>query len=424
MNLHKMLEKRVACSGCRQLKDIHTDVVELCALLQCLGFTVKSLETRDENTSQECGVRCVSVSCQGSGFHVRLECPDVRCSCPTDVNKNNSGFWQVSGMTGGKQHNTESGSGLLGSLPRVQRDRITKELQAIIKCIKEFNESDGKPKEGNRSTSMLELNTPEKGLLHLKIDTPTRYRSLDILTTNEDASQPVGPPLKQLNMEKKAAILTKVRMGFERQSTYTISSTPGSVRCRNKTSSPIQTQASMSVMENLIAAEKGAEELRIILASVIQELGEDAKNDSSYLALDVSKISLLKGAETSKAQFSSSPNLQSLGSVSDDVTSRLKRSESSASASTLAAKDNKQSRLRRMSPSLFKLRSENPTPKLEKKPQESKISKFNSLFKPKATAADTNKSNTENRSANSSATKKRFSHVKSTIPRSSLSRKD
>ena len=53
---------------------------------------------------------------------------------------------------------------------------------------------------------------------------------------------------------------------------------------------------SNSVLENLIAAEKTAEELRIKLSSVIKEFVEDNKLDTSMssLALDVSKISVLK----------------------------------------------------------------------------------------------------------------------------------
>lgn len=61
----------------------------------------------------------------------------------------------------------ESGSALLGYLPKAYRERLTKELLEIVRCIKENNESDlEKPKErdslANKSASMIELKTPEK----------------------------------------------------------------------------------------------------------------------------------------------------------------------------------------------------------------------------------------------------------------------
>lgn len=57
----------------------------------------------------------------------------------------------------------ECGSGLLGSLPKAHRERLTKELQEIVRCIKEHNEADGsKEGIGNKSASMIELKTPEK----------------------------------------------------------------------------------------------------------------------------------------------------------------------------------------------------------------------------------------------------------------------
>lgn len=40
---------------------------------------------------------------QASGLHVVLETPSVNCSCPATNLQQNSGMWQVSGTTGGKQ---------------------------------------------------------------------------------------------------------------------------------------------------------------------------------------------------------------------------------------------------------------------------------------------------------------------------------
>lgn len=43
-------------------------MVELCALLQCLGFSVKSLDSNDVNMSQqEAGARTVVINCQVMG---------------------------------------------------------------------------------------------------------------------------------------------------------------------------------------------------------------------------------------------------------------------------------------------------------------------------------------------------------------------
>lgn len=44
-------------------QDPYIDVVELCALLQCLGFGIKSLDTTDGNVSEE-GTRTVTINCQ------------------------------------------------------------------------------------------------------------------------------------------------------------------------------------------------------------------------------------------------------------------------------------------------------------------------------------------------------------------------
>ncbi|XP_072944506.1 uncharacterized protein [Epargyreus clarus] len=417
--------------------EAYTDVVELCAMLQCLGFSVKSLDTNDTNVSQEGGTRTVVINCQSSGLHVVLESEDVTCSCPTSSNQQNSGFWQVSGVTGGKQLNKECGSALLGSLPKAHRERLTKELQDMVRCIKENNESDiEKPKETapNRSASMIEMKTPEKRHLKIKSETPKRYRSLDTLTMDKGVAEPLpapGPLQKLTTDATDPNVDKKVQSMCQRQSTYTLSSTPGSMRRSNKTSSPIQSAPSTSILESLISAEKTAEELRNKLSSVIREFTEDGNHDSSMssLALDVSKISVLKGSECTKLQFASSPNLSGLVMTQEDLSNRLKRTES-ASTSNLSStktmsKDGKTSRLRRISPNIFKLKKDNPSlPKLDKlKSEDNKTSKLSSLLKPKyVTPARASKSVTD-ASPNLSASRKKFSHVKSTIPRP-MSKKD
>ncbi|XP_026735661.1 uncharacterized protein LOC113499386 [Trichoplusia ni] len=408
--------------------EAYTDVVELCALLQCLGFSVKSLDTSDGNVSQDGAVRSVVINCQSSGLHVVLESPSLSCSCPT-TNHQNIGVWQVSGVTGGKQLDKEFGCSLLGSLPKSHRERLAKELHEMIRCIKEHNESDSEhPKEAiaNKSASMIELKTPDKSDFKIKSDTPTRYRSLDTLTAaRRDPQLPAPGPLQKLDLADASTEegKDKKQIMCRRQSTYTLSSTPGSVRIRNKTSSPIHATQS-TLLESLFAAEKAAEELHSKLTYVIREFVEDGKHDSSIssLTLDVSKISLLKCSEATKAQFSSSPNLSGLGNTREDLTkSRLKRFES-ASTSNLgpksSSKDNKlASKLRRISPNIFKIKKEGSSVKAEKpKPQDAK-SKLNILFKPKiVTPVRTPRSNAE-ASPNLSSSRKKFSHVKSTIPR-------
>ncbi|CAH0589233.1 unnamed protein product [Chrysodeixis includens] len=418
--------------------EAYTDVVELCALLQCLGFSVKSLDTSDGNMSQDGGVRSVVINCQSSGLHVVLESPSLSCSCPT-TNHQNSGVWQVSGVTGGKQLDKEFGCSLLGSLPKSHRDRLTKELHEMIRCIKQHNESDvelAKEAIANRSASMIELKTPDKSDFKIKSDTPTRYRSLDTLTAarRDDPQLPAPGPLQKLDLADASTEEgnEKKQIMCRRQSTYTLSSTPGSVRRRNKTSSPIHASQQNTLLESLVAAEKAAEDLHSKLTYVIREFVEDGKHDSSMssLTLDVSKISLLKCSEATKSQFASSPNLSGLGSTREDLTkSRLKRFES-ASTSNLgptksSSKDNKlASKLRRISPNIFKIKKEGSTVKLEKpKPQDAK-SKLNILFKPKiVTPVRTPRANME-ASPNLSSSRKKFSHVKSTIPRPASIKKE
>ncbi|XP_050347570.1 uncharacterized protein LOC126771625 [Nymphalis io] len=407
------------------MTNAYTDVVELCALLQCLGFSIKSLETTDVSISQDGATRTVVINCQASGFHVVMESTNSTCSCPMAPSHQNSGFWEVSGVTGGKQYSKECGSSLLGSLPKAHRERLTLQLQEIVRCIKEHNESDGeKHKEaiGNKSASMIELKTPEKRHYQITTQTPTRYRSLDTLTTSGMAPEqlPTPGPLLKDTIEDNA---DGKKLMCQRQSTYTLSSTPGSSRRRNKTSSPIQVPSS-SVLESLIETEKTAEELRNKLSNVIKEIVEEGKLDSSMssLALDVSKISLLKGTESSKIQFASSPNLSGLA-VQDDCMKRLKRVDS-ASTSNLAAKppqkDGKMSKLRRISPNLFKLRNSPSVAKSdkEKTPQDTKSSKLNSLFKPRIVTTPVRVAKTTiDANANLSSSRKKFSNVKSTIPR-------
>ncbi|KAH9634288.1 hypothetical protein HF086_011548 [Spodoptera exigua] len=406
-----------------------------------------------------------------SGLHVVLESPSLSCSCPTAASQQNSGVWQVSGITGGKHLDKEFGCSLLGSLPKSHRERLSKELHEMIRCIKQHNESDadlGKDAIANRSASMIELNTPEKREFLLKSDTPTRYRSLDTLTAakrNNDQLPEPGPLHKVEHGDVSAdGSKEKKQIMCRRQSTYTLSSTPGSVRRRNKTSSPIHTSQS-TLLDNLIAAEKAAEDLHNKLVYVIREYVEDGKHDSSMssLTLDVSKISLLKCPDASKAQFSSSPNLSAMGVAKEDF-GRLKRFESVSTSnlapkSTVAKESKITSRLRRISPNLFKTKKEAPGVKTDKGKTPDARSKLNSklpfafenvcyfdysikcrlfkkkitpkqfsdeklkhnnftgLFKPKiVTPVRTPRANPES-SPGLSSSRKKFSHVKSTIPR-------
>ncbi|XP_031764709.2 uncharacterized protein LOC113516242 isoform X2 [Galleria mellonella] len=366
--------------------DALADVVEICALIQCLGFSLKSLETNDANASQDGGgVRTVTINCQ------------------------------------------EFGCTLLDSLPRDYRERLAAELREMIKCIKQYNNSELNKsilEPVDKSASMVELGTPDKKLCQAKVDTPTRYRSLDALTNpKREAEQPLPAPgpLQRQTPSMYADDISKKTM-CRRQSTYTVSSMSGSsVRRRNKTSSPIQSQS--GILDRLLAAEKVAEDLRSRLSSVIRDFVEEGRDDSSMssMILDVSKISILKG-ETSKAQFASSPNLSGLDSVQEDFPkSRLKRFESASTSNLgptkqIAKGDGKISRLRRLSPSLFKAKKDSPIIKTDFKATESK-SKLNALFRPKIVTPVLTPRGKSESSPNISSSKKKFSHVKSTIPR-------
>lgn len=406
----------------------YTDVVELCSLLGCLGFGIKSFEPTDVSVSQDEAIRTVVINCQASGFHVVMESANTTCSCPLAPSHQNSGFWEVSGVTGGKQYSKECGSALLGSLPKAHRERLTEQLQDIVRFIKEFNELEGekhKERLGNKSASMIDLKTPEKRNNVVKSDTPTRYRSLDTLTTAGSAPEQLpapGPLLKDATEDN--ANEKNMQLMCQRQSTYTLSSTPESSRHRNKTSSPIQVKLT-SAVEKLINIEKKAEELKTEITNVIKAFVDDDKRETveemSSLVLDVSKISVIKGTEPPKLQFSSSPNLSGLG-VQDDFMKRLKRVES-ASTSNLAkpkAKDEKTSKLRRLSPNIFKFRNSPIVAKSDSNntPQENKSSRLNCLSKPKV-VTPVRIPKTKDASVNLSGSKKKYSNVKSTIPRPS-----
>ncbi|XP_023936263.2 uncharacterized protein LOC112044611 [Bicyclus anynana] len=404
-------------------KEAYIDVVELCGILQCLGFHVKSIDTHvDKNTStSHDGARTVIVDCQTSGLHVVLENGNLSCSCPAIASQQNSGIWQVSGVAGGKQLDKEFGSSILGSLPKDHRERLTRQLQDIARCIKQHNETEAdRQRDGiaNRSASMIDMKTPPKRL-ELKPDTPTRYRSLDTLTGSKQADTlPEPGPLAKILDNKHDS---QTQSMCQRQSTYTLSSTPDSSRRRNKTSSPIR-RLSSTVLDSLLAAEKTAEELRSNLSNVIKELTEDGRYDSSSsLALDVSKISILKAPDSSRIQFASSPNLTGPG-FHDELTRRLQGIESASTsnlATKLSAKDPKTSKLRRISPKIFKSNSMSSKIDKDKQNNNNKSSKFNSLFKPKIVTpvrAGSVNLNSE-ASPNLSGSKKKFSHIKSTIPR-------
>ncbi|KAI8439181.1 hypothetical protein MSG28_013028 [Choristoneura fumiferana] len=408
--------------------EAYTDVVELCGLLQCLGFSVRSLNATEGNASQDAGARTVVISCPASGVQVVLESGSALCSCPPETNQQNSGIWQVSGVIGGKQLDKEFGCSILGSLPKQHRERLSRDLRAMMQCIKEHSVMESEVEvsrdRANKSASMVEIKvSPERRHSIVKADTPTRYRSLDTLTGTREDDQPLPAPgqlQKKLHLNNSADDVADKKPSCHRQSTYTLSSSPGSVRRRNKTSSPLQ-QPKTVVLENLIAAEKAAEELRQKLASIIKQYGEDGKDDSSMssLALDVSKISILKGSEPTKTQFASSPNLSTgLGTVYEDQKNKFKRIDSASTSNLVPRKTPNNdggvaSKLRRISPNFFK--SKTLSVKDEKlKPQDSKNSKLNCIFKPKPI---TPKFKSESSPNLSSASKKRFSHIKSTIPR-------
>ncbi|XP_048482379.1 uncharacterized protein LOC105393079 [Plutella xylostella] len=430
------------CLFCRpimvsQERDAYTDVVELCALLQCLGFNVKSLDTNEgTNVSQDAGVvggtRTVVINCQSSGLHVVLESGAAACSCPA-TDHQNSGFWQMEAVTGGKQVEKECGSALLGSLPKSFKERLSADLQEMVRCIKQHT-GDADAPAPHHSASLAELTTPEKKITmqQLKADTPTRYRSLDTLSGGQGAELP--PPGSLTKPPPEADRASKVPLMCRRQSTYTVASTPGgSVRKRNKTSSPIQPQS--SVLDSLIEAEKAAEALRYQLASIIRDFADEGRDDSSMssLALDVSKISLLKGAD-SKAQFASSPNLSGMGTLHEGLTKgNLKRFESASTSNLLSAKSTPKestsriSKLRRLSPSIFKMRKDSSSAaKGDKsaKSDTSKTSKFNNMMRPRIVTPVRIPRQVSEASPNLSASKNKFSHIKSTIPRPASAKKE
>ncbi|XP_013140755.1 PREDICTED: uncharacterized protein LOC106105076 [Papilio polytes] len=418
-------------------QETHSDAVELCALLQCLGYSVKTLSTTDGNASEDGPARTVVINCPTSGLHVVLESNNLSCSCPATTQQQNSGVWQVSGMTGGKQLETEYGSSLLGTLPKQYRERLTKELFEMVRGIKENSESDlEKPKRDsmeNKSMSMLEMKTPDKRKFQLALETPTRYRSLDTLTakdTNDQNLPAPGPLQKHVSTDMSCNdihdVKDKKKFTYQRQSTYTLSSTPDSVSRRNKTSSPLQGHQN-KLLEKLLSAERHAESLRTKLADIVKELQEDGKCDTSMssLALDVSKISILK-VESSKVQFSSSPNLSGARRASYDFPKSRKLYAERASTSDLLSnkrltKEGKMAKFRRVSPKFLKLKKDTTDSKVDNASHPK--NKLNMIFKQKiATPVRVPKVNepaTSKSSPNLSANKKKYSHIKSTIPRPS-----
>ncbi|CAH0400752.1 unnamed protein product [Chilo suppressalis] len=306
----------------------------------------------------------------------------------------------------------EFGCTLLGSLPKSHRERLNRELREMIRCIKQHNESvdneNNKAKENNKSASMVELNTPEKRLFQPKVDTPTRYRSLDTLTTAKDAAEPQLPEPRPL--AKQLIGYTEEEMNDHKARRY-----------------EVRWNQQSTLLESLIEAEKVAENLRNKLAFVIKEYVEEGKCDSSMssLALDMSRISVLKG-EPGK-QFASSPNLSGLGKAQNDFTkSRIKRFDSASTSNLLAKKpppNEKPSKLRRLSPNIFNkakkdgVKSDKNPPKIP----DNKSSKIGSLFRPKIV---TPVSRPPESSPNLSTAKRKFNHIKSTIPRPTPVKKD
>ncbi|XP_050667925.1 uncharacterized protein LOC126967478 [Leptidea sinapis] len=405
------------------MREVSADVIELCGLLQCLGYNIKSLDTRDGNTSMD-RPKTVTITCQASGIQVMLESADMGCSCPGNANESNSGFWQVSGMTGGKQLNKETTSGLIGSLPRKTREEVANNLIKIISYIKDHNESElDKPMQANKSTSMLELNTPEKRNVELKLETPNRCKSLDTLALEGGSNIP-GSWLLQRQLTHSADVMPKKTSMYQRQRTYTVSTTSGSIRTRNKTSSPIRKcPVSPDLLATLVQAETNCHDLKNLLNYIIHLLAEDEKNDSSMssLALDVSRISLIKGPELSKP-FTSSPNISSLGMANEDITKHLRRAETGSTTSLKSDNNSaKQSKLRKYTPGLLKFKKESKEPpKPDKKEIKSRL--FSNFMKPKpgshSVSPSTSRLNVD-ASPNLSGAKKKYSHIKSTIPRPS-----
>ncbi|GBP67747.1 hypothetical protein EVAR_51804_1 [Eumeta japonica] len=224
---------------------------------------------------------------------------DGKCECGVFLSRD---------ITAGVQRRMASvrkiGSTLLGNLPKTFTEQLAKQLKGLVRSIREHNE-----------------------------------------------------------LETELAAVKKLCSGEESQGKDTLANRSASMIEFKVTpeKSPIHPPSS-SILERLIGAEKAAEELRNKLTNLVQDyMNEDRTSSISSLALDVSKISLLKASEPSKSQFASSPNLSSSATVKENLSkSKLKRFES-ASTSNLPSKKitpkseggMKLSKLRRLSPSCF-----------------------------------------------------------------------
>lgn len=220
----------------------YTEVMEVIALLQHFGYNMKSLEKNDLNVGKDEAIRTVAINCQASELRVVMESVNTTGSCPLAPSNQNGGFWEVPGVTGGKQYSEECGSGLLGSLPKSQRERLMMRLQDMIKLIKEYSESElqeEKHKEclENNFGSMINLKTPER---RMGTYTDVTYRSLDTLTaaatTAGNAPQQLPAPGTLLEDATEDNAKEKKTRRCLRKDTYTISTMPGSSKKINKTS--------------------------------------------------------------------------------------------------------------------------------------------------------------------------------------------
>lgn len=369
-------------------KQMHPDVPDICMLLQCMGFKIKSV-TCDESSRNLNNVgQALSITCKISGMSMIMESSTTECNCPVDSERESSGFWQVSGVSGGIiESNKETGSTLLESLPKETSFYVTNELAKLIeltrsKCyvdkldnnknvttdiIPPVNQLDIKEDRSlsDASVSLGNLNESpprSKYLMHLlKTETPTRYRSLDTLTNvkNLDDDIPKPGPLipkhntssdsENINVDKHDEDVSKPVVA--RQQTYNFT-TPTQEkikkyrRSKTLTSSPIA-KVPPILWQDLVTAEKMAKDLHSKLQSILKNpvAVEDEKIDASVASLDVSKISLQKDQphDITKpitklrhpiSQFASSPNLSGcrMSSLTDANRPNLTRVNSSSTS--------------------------------------------------------------------------------------------
>ncbi|XP_077299862.1 uncharacterized protein LOC143920781 [Arctopsyche grandis] len=351
-------------------KILPIDIMDLCNILQCLGFNIKNV-LKEYKPLGEAGTT-IEVNCNIAGIKVVLESKNTECNCPKLEYIDENEKWEMSGTSGGIQvSRTENNLVFQRDLCKSMIMHVKSEVNNLVELLRTkiipvtppnkniLNKSFPKSADahlGNSisvSSSCLFSSPPNSRGLQIKVETPGRCRSLDTLNdTNSKIA--LLPEPRALSASQKSLIedsnqnidkivdekqTSKVKT-IVRQNTYTASPTnshePRHV-LPSRTSSPIPAIPS-TVILNLHQAEKIADDLMVLIQETIKTMEPVYEKSQSSLVMDVSKISVAKSqvleprgrtgstlSTRSAMPFASSPNLSNIKEISKASLSVSKR---------------------------------------------------------------------------------------------------